>query len=159
RPAIGGALYPPIHALLYAPIGLFPRAGDAMPVFQVFAVACAYLAGLGTSLLSRGRIWWSVASLVVLLYPGCRAGLDLGPNPTITLAILTLGWALAVRGRDTAGGVVWGLLAFKPVWAAAFFLVPLLQRRRRFCLAMGLTGAALAAATLPFVGAQAWLDW
>jgi hypothetical protein len=159
RPAIGGPLYPPVHALLYAPLGLFGRAGDAMPYFQVLAVGFAYLAGLGISLLSRGRIWWSVASLVVLLYPGCRAGLDLGQNPTISLAILTLGWALAVRGRETAGGMVWGLLAFKPVWGVAFVLVPLVQRRWRFCLAMGLTGAALAAATLPFVGVQAWRDW
>jgi hypothetical protein len=159
RPAIGGPLYPPVHALLYAPIGLFARAGDALPVFQVIAVGFAFLAGLGISLLSRGRIWWSVASLVVLLYPGCRAGIDLGQNQTISLAILTLGWALAVRGRETAGGMVWGLFAFKPVWGVAFFLAPLLMLRWRFCLAMGLTGAALAAATLPFVGVQSWLDW
>jgi hypothetical protein len=159
KPAVGGPLYPPVHAILYLPLGLFPRAGDALPYFQVVAVGFAYLAGLGVSLLSRGRIWWSVASLVVLLYPGCRAGLDLGQNPTISLAILTLGWALAVRGRETAGGMVWGLLAFKPTWALAFALVPLLQLRWRFCLAMAATGAGLAAVTLPFVGVQAWLDW
>ena len=29
----------------------------------------------------------------------------------------------------TAGGLVWGLLAFKPVWALAFFFVPLLTAR------------------------------
>src|SRR5581483_2105983 len=79
--------------------------------------------------------------------------------PTISLAVLALGWALAVRGRDTAGGLVWGLLAFKPVWGAAFVLAPLLMRRWRFCLAMALTGAALCLATLPFVGVQAWFDW
>lgn len=159
RPAIGGPLYPPVHAMLYAPIGLFPRAGDALPVFQVFAVGCAFLAGLGIRLLSGGRIWCSVATLAVLLYPGCRNGIDLGQNPTVSLAILTLGWALAVRGREWAGGAVWGLLAFKPVWGVAFVLVPLLMLRWRFCLAMGLTGVGLAAATLPFVGVQAWLDW
>src|SRR5207253_2803043 len=68
-------------------------------------------------------------------------------------------WGLAVRGRNVAGGMVWGLLAFKPVWAAAFFLVPLLTRRWRFALAMLGTGAALGLATLPFVGLQTWFDW
>lgn len=159
EPAIGGPLYPPVHALLYSSLGLCPRAGDALPAFQVFAVGCAYLAGLGIRLLSGGRIWWSAASLVVLLYPGTRAGIDLGQNPTVSLAIVTLGWALAVRGRETAGGIVWGLLAFKPTWAVAFALVPLLQLRWRFCCAMAATGAGLAAITLPFVGLQAWLDW
>ena len=69
------------------------------------------------------------------------------------------GWALASRGYNVAAGIVWGLFAFKPVWAAAFFLVPLLMRRWRFCLAMVLTGAVLGALTLPFVGLQSWFDW
>jgi arabinofuranan 3-O-arabinosyltransferase len=54
--------------------------------------------------------------------------------------------------------VVWGLLAFKPVWALAFFLVPLVTRRWRTCLAMAGTGAALALTTVPFVGWQCWLE-
>jgi hypothetical protein len=64
-----------------------------------------------------------------------------------------------VRGRPGWGGVVWGLLAFKPVWAAAFFLVPFLTRRWRTCITMVLTGIAIAASTLPFVGWQSWIDW
>jgi hypothetical protein len=63
------------------------------------------------------------------------------------------------RDRPVLGGVVWGLLAFKPVWAASFFLVPLLTRRWRVCAAMLATGAALALLTLPFVGVETWFDW
>lgn len=158
-PAIGGPLYPPVHAMLYAPIGLFDRPRTAYHVFQVFAVAVAYLAGLGIRVLTRGKIWWSVASAGILLFPGCRAALDLGQNPTLSLAILVWGWVLAARGRDWAGGAVWGLFGFKPVWAMAFFLVPLLMRRWRFCVAMVGTGALLGLATLPFVGIQSWFDW
>jgi len=55
--------------------------------------------------------------------------------------------------------MVWGLLAFKPVWALAFLLVPLLARRWRFGLAMVATGTALALVTLPFVGVHSWFDW
>ena len=53
----------------------------------------------------------------------------------MSLAIIIWGWALYSRGYETAGGLVWGLLAFKPVWAAAFFLAPLLTRRWRACAA------------------------
>jgi hypothetical protein len=54
---------------------------------------------------------------------------------------------------------VWGLLAFKPVWAVSFFVVPLLMRRWPVCAAMALTGLALILLTLPFVGWRTWLDW
>ncbi|MFI4983235.1 MAG: hypothetical protein ACHQIO_23020, partial [Nevskiales bacterium] len=51
------------------------------------------------------------------------------------------------------------LLAFKPVWALAFFLVPFLSRRWRFCLAMVASGTTLALLTIPFVGLHSWFDW
>jgi hypothetical protein len=158
-PAIGGPLYPPIHAFLYAPLGAFDSPQRAYRLFQVFATACVFLAGLGVKVLSRGRIWWSVATLVLFLYPGTRGGMDLGQNPTITLSIALWGWVLVSRGYNFAGGMIWGLFAFKPVWGLAFFLVPLLTGRWRFCVAMVSTGMALSAATLPFVGLQTWFDW
>ncbi len=158
-PAIGGPLYPPVHAFLYAPIGMIERPLIAYHAFQVFSVLMVLVAGLGVKVLSGGRIPWSVATLVLLLFPGTRGGLDLGQNPSLTLAIVIWGWALASRGYQVGGGMVWGLLAFKPVWGLAFFLVPVLTRRWRFCVAMVLTGCGLAAATLPFVGYQTWLDW
>jgi arabinofuranan 3-O-arabinosyltransferase len=158
KPAVGGPLYPPIHAFLYAPLGLLDP-HDAYSLFQVVALAFAYLAGLGVATLTRGKIWWSVASVAILLYPGCRTGLELGQNPTLSLSIVVWGWVLAARGRDWAGGAVWGLFAFKPVWGMAFFLVPLLMGRWRFCVGMVGTGAGLAALTLPVVGLQTWFDW
>jgi arabinofuranan 3-O-arabinosyltransferase len=158
-PAIGGPLYPPIHAFLYAPLGLIDRPQQAYRVFQVIAAAFVVLAGLGIKILTRGRIWWSTGTVILFLYPGTRGGLDLGQNPSITLAIAIWGWALASRGYNVAGGAIWGLFAFKPVWGLALFLVPVLTRRWRFCVTMVLTGVGLAAATLPFVGLQTWFDW
>jgi hypothetical protein len=159
KPSIGGPLYPPVHALFYAPVGAFDSPRTAYHCFQVFAVLLIPVAGLGVKVLTGGRIWWGVATLLLYIYPGTRGGLDLGQNPMITLTILVWGWALAVRGYNVAGGCVWGLLAFKPVWAMAFFLVPLLMWRLRFCTSMLLTGAALGLATLPFVGIDSWFDW
>ena len=94
-----------------------------------------------------------------MMFPGFAGSINLGQNATLTLAILVWGWALAARGRPALGGMVWGLLAFKPVWALAFFLVPLLSRRWRMCLAMVATGTGLGLLTLPFVGLHSWFDW
>lgn len=159
KPAIGGPLYPPVHAFLYAPLGLIDRPQVAYRVLQVAAALFVFLAGLGLSVLSRGRIWWSVGTLLFFLYPGACGGLDLGQNPTVTLTIAIWGWALASRGYNVAGGMVWGIFAFKPVWGLALFLVPVLTRRWRFCCSMVMTGLCLAIATLPFVGIQTWFDW
>jgi hypothetical protein len=158
KPAIGGPLYPPVHALFYAPLAALPPL-PAYHTFQVIALVFVFVGALGVKVLSRGKIWWSVATIGLLLYSGTRAGLDLAQNPTVTAAIAIWGWALASRGYNTAGGAVWGLFAFKPVWALAFCIVPLLTRRWRFCASMIATGVGLCAATLPFVGVQTWLDW
>ncbi len=155
---VGGPLYPPVNLFFAYPYGLFPPIAGYR-VGQVANLILAFVAGYGLSLLARGRVWWPVASFGVLIFPGFSGTINLAQNATLTLTILTWGWVLLARGRPGWGGVVWGLLAFKPVWAAAFLLVPLWGRRWRFLAAMIGTGAALSAATLPFVGPQAWLDW
>ncbi len=159
KPVVGGPLYPPIQALAMAPLARNHNPHDAYRLMQWFVLAMAFVAGLGISALTRGRIWWPVATAIVLLYPGFKGGHDLAQNPAVTLAIVVWGWALIARGYPTGGGMIWGLLAFKPTWAMAFFLVPVLTRRWRTCFAMLAVGAGLAAITLPFVGIQSWFDW
>jgi hypothetical protein len=159
EPHVGGPLYPPVHALFYAPLALIDRPQVAYQVLQLFCALLVPFTGYGVKVLTRGRIWWSVATLCLYAYPGMRGGLDLGQNPSISVCIAVWGWALASRGYNVAGGMMWGLFAFKPVWAAAFLLVPLLMRRWRFALAMVLTGAAFGLATLPLVGLDAWFHW
>ena len=94
-----------------------------------------------------------------MTFPGFNGAHELGQNAPLSLAILVWGWVLMSRGYFTAGGLLWGLLAFKPVWAAAFLLVPLLTGRWRTCIAMIAVGLAMIAVTLPFVGVEAWKDW
>jgi arabinofuranan 3-O-arabinosyltransferase len=159
KPAVGGPLYPPIHAFLYAPLGLFEHPRDALHLFQFLSIGFALFAARGLALLTQGRVWWSAAFAAVLLYPGCRSSIDLGQNPTLSLCIVVWGWVLAARNREWSAGAVWGLFAFKPIWGLAFFLVPLVMGRWRICAAMIGTGAGLAALTLPFVGLQTWFDW
>jgi hypothetical protein len=200
---VGGPLYPPINAFVYAPLGMMPP-HVSYRVNQLLNLLWALVAALGVQYLVRGHVvgqvlgpdgWLALwrrlmlallaggkgsllllrqvalrvlagaecvlplAATLIIVYPGFKGSIHLGQNATLTLAILVWGWALIARGRPTAGGLVWGLLAFKPVWAAAFFLVPLFTFRWRTCLAMLAMGTALAALTLPFVGVRPWLDW
>jgi hypothetical protein len=155
---VGGPLYPPINALLYSPLALLPP-HTAYRAMQLFVLLLAPIAGLAATRLSDGRIWWPVATTLVIAFPGYAPSLNLGQNAALTFVIAIWGWTLIAAGKPGLGGMVWGLLAFKPVWALAFFLVPLVTRRWRVCLAMVMTGGALILTTLPFVGTESWIDW
>jgi hypothetical protein len=157
-PQLGGALYPPIHALMMAPFGMLQPA-SAYRLVQGLGIVLALVAGAGIRLLSQGRIWWPIAVAGVMLFPGFACTLNLGQNSIFLLTLLIWGWVFLACDRPILAGTIWGLLAFKPVWAAAFFLVPILTRRWQVCLAMLLTGLGLAAITLPLVGWQSWVDW
>jgi hypothetical protein len=155
---LGGPLYPPTHAMLFEPLGtLSPQ--KSYRVAQVLFLLSGWLAGLCITGITCGRIWWPVATTFVMVFPGFGPSLHLAQNSALSLAIVLAGWWLVSRGWDVAGGIVWGLLAYKPVWAAAFLLVPILTRRWRMFLAMTATGLALILATLPFVGIETWLQW
>jgi arabinofuranan 3-O-arabinosyltransferase len=153
-----GPIYPPVHALLYAPFGLLsPR--PAYRVMQLFLLCLGWLCGWLIERMSNGRVWWPLAIVVVLCFPNYLGAFGLGQNAPVTLTILLAGWCLLQKGHPWWGGLVWGLLAYKPVWAAAFILGPVLLRRWRFLAAMTLAGAGLVAATLPLVGVSSWFDW
>jgi hypothetical protein len=155
---VGGPLYPPINAFFYYPLGLLDP-HDGYRVNQLLCLVYAFIAGLGVSYMTERRFWWPLASALIVIYPGFKGAIMLGQNPPMTLAILIWGWALIARGRPTSGGIVWGLLAFKPVWAMAFFLVPFLTGRWGTCLAMLLSGGLLFLFSLPFVGEDSWEHW
>lgn len=158
-PAVGGPLYPPILGVLYTPLGLLDRPHQAYSLLQVILVLVIVVAGKGVANLSRDRIWWPIAILVLLLFPGCRSGMDLAQNASFSVCVLSWGWALIARGKDSAGGAVLGLFAFKPVWALAFLLAPVLLRKWRAARAMVIVGLLQIVITLPIVGVQSWRDW
>lgn len=156
---LAGPLYPPIHAFVMAPIAGIDNPQIAYRVWQGVMLGCVLAAGWGVRLLTNGRWWWPVASVYLIGFTGARAGIDLGQNAAITVMLLIMGWALRLRNRPVAAGVVWGLLAFKPVWALSFFIALIFLRQWRMLFAMGATGLALIAATLPVVGVETWKNW
>ncbi len=153
-----GPLYPPVHGMFFAPLGgLRPRL--AYRVLQAIILGLVFVNGWLAQRLTGGGVWWPAAAALLMLFPGFNATINLAQNALLSLTLVAAGWWQLREGHPWRGGVLWGLLAFKPVWAAAFLLVPLLTRRWKFAAGMVLTGAALSAATLPLVGWQSWLDW
>jgi arabinofuranan 3-O-arabinosyltransferase len=186
-PRIGGALYPPIHALYYAPLALL-RPQAAYRVMQLFLLALVFFAGWVAQRMTEGRVWWPVASLFVLMFPGFAGCITLGQNGMILLTLVLVGWWPLLRRTgeeekrrrgenarrfsssplllfscspkgEVLAGLCWGLLAFKPVWAAAFFLVPILTTRWRMAASMAAAGMVQIAVTLPIVGWESWQNW
>jgi hypothetical protein len=144
--------------VLYAPLAcLAPQPADR--VLQIANLALVFACGWFVSRLSAGRVWWPLAVLALMIFPGFAGSLNLGQNATLSLCLLLAGWYLMARGRPVLGGVCWGFLAFKPVWAVAFFPVLPLTGRWRAAASMAATGLVLCLATLPVVGVQSWFDW
>lgn len=157
-PTIGGPLYPPVHAFYYSPIALAsPHVGYR--ILQVLTLLIMIPCGLGVTLISRGAIWWPVACLFLLVYPGLGGAANLGQNSPLSLLFFIWGWVALSRDKPILAGILWGGLAYKPVWAVTFCLVPLLTRRWSMLLSMMATGAILAIWTLPVVGLHSWFDW
>jgi len=156
---IGGPLYPPIHAFVMLPFATDDHPQAAYTVMHYVQTFWCFVGGFAISIVSRGRLWAPIAASILLIYPGCRGAVDLGQNSPMTVAILCCGWAAMSRDRMILGGMIWGLLAYKPVWALSFGLMLLLMQHWRAAFAMAATGAGLALATLPYVGLHTWIHW
>ncbi|MGL6073338.1 MAG: glycosyltransferase family 87 protein [Fimbriiglobus sp.] len=158
-PAIGGPLYPPVHAMWMAPVTMLLNPAQAYRGMQILSVLLAIACGGFIAKLSRISLPWPLAVIAVLLFPGFRSGLDLAQNQVLSLTILLAGWYALDCRRPIIAGCVWGFLAFKPSWAAAFLLVPVVLGQWRMVLSMAICGGVQILLTLPVVGVQAWFDW
>lgn len=155
---IGGALYPPTASILFSFMAQFkPAVGHAVAVIA-YLLMC-YGAGWMISRITRQRLQWGEATLLLLFFPNNFMGLMLGQNQALTLFILTAGWYCKQRDWPFVAGLVWGLFAYKPVFAVAMLLVPLALRSPRWFLGMALSGLLCVVATLPFFGIEPWYRW
>src|SRR5207244_3958202 len=110
--SVGGPLYPPIQALWFYPYAWLPPQ-IAYRLVQCLNLVGAFAAGLGLTILSRGRIWWPLASLAVMFFPGFAGSLGLGQNAVFSLNVLVWGWVLVAQTGPMCGGLVWGHIGFK----------------------------------------------
>jgi hypothetical protein len=156
---IAGPLYPPTACLPFSVFAQFiPSTAHAVMVC-VYLVMC-YGCGWFISQTSNGRMQWSEATLLTLFFPNNFMGLMLGQNQVLTLFILCAGWYCHARRLPFIAGLIWGLFAYKPVFAVALLIVPIALRSPRWFLGMAISGLLCVVATLPYTkGIDPWLRW
>jgi hypothetical protein len=156
---VGGPLYPPLHAFAMALLAMSDDPQWAYFVMQWVMLAMAFVTGAGVSYWSGGRFWCPLAAIFVILYPGFAGAHHLGQNAPLSLALLVWGWALALRGRETLAGFLWGLLVYKPVWFVVFLVLAIFTGRWRMTWVAVVVAGAACLATLPVIGLEPWFDW
>lgn len=156
---IEGPLYPPTAAILFSVFAAFPPiTAHALADYTYLLMTC--LCGWMISRITHGNLQAGEATLIILLFPNNFMGLMLGQNQILTLTIITAGWFCYSRGWRFVGGLIWGLLAYKPVFAVALLLVPLALPSLRLLVGMGAGGLAFVVLTLPFThGLAPWQRW
>src|SRR5262249_25395582 len=91
---LAGPLYPPIQALVMAPLALGDHPQRAYRVAQCMVLGLAFVCGLGVSVLTQRKIWWPVATAMIVYYPGFTGAHHLAQNGPLSLAMLIWGWVL-----------------------------------------------------------------
>jgi hypothetical protein len=153
------SLYPPMLALLMAPLALLPHS-KALALWWLVQAACFLATGwmLYTNMqISRA---WRVVALVALaaLLP-VWAAVWLGHLSPLLLLILTSGLTLHRRGAGTWAGVVLSALALKPQFALGIFLWLVVRRDWRAMAGMAAGGLAQALAVSIFLGPSICFDY
>ncbi len=147
-------LYPPHYLLLLAPFAWIPP----LPALAVFLVAT--FAGLVTALSryaqSRRDIW--IYGFAALLCPASAIVFNAGQNTFLTLALLIGGMALCER-RPVSGGILLGVLTFKPqLWLMVPPVLLALRQWKSLGIALA-TSAVLIVASIAIFGMEPWRAW
>lgn len=151
-------LYPPYFIYLCAPLGLLPWAGAYAACVAVAVLAFAGgLRGLRAAVPGRGADH-TTAALVAASSAPFVGMLVVGQNSAMFFLLIAVGLLFLRRHRPLAAGLVLGLLVIKPNLGAVFGVLLLATRQWRAVLGMGLSVAALVAATLP-LGVGVWQDF
>jgi hypothetical protein len=154
--------YPPLLAIMMAPLAQPPLAPGADHTFYVVAVAVVYVVSVLCLFLAvhvlasalektpavAGR-WWTLRLAPILAcLPPIGHTLVRGQMNLLVLALLCGAMALLIRRRAaTAGGCLAGAACIK-IFPAFLFLYPLWRRDWR-CLAGGAAGLAVGLAVVP----------
>lgn len=142
--------YWPPYLLLIRPLGWL-----SYPVAQLLWTGSTLLAYL---VAICAPAWRPKTVLVALLAPASAINLLYGQNGFLTAALLVGGIRLA-PSRALPGGVLLGLLAYKPQFALVVIVALLAARLWLAALAATATVVAAAAGSLIVFGVAPWLAW
>jgi hypothetical protein len=150
RSEIEGPLYPPIWGMITMLWAWLPPEPAHRVVVLIYALL-AFVAAWCIRVATGERLRTGEAALAVWVFPNCYHGLVLGQNAIVTLFLVAAGLALWRRGRLWSAGLVWGLLAYKPVFFVALAWLPLVLMAWRVIAGMLTSAAVLLVATIPML--------
>jgi hypothetical protein len=142
----------------YPPVFLLPSAAMAVlepqPAFLLWTLL-SLVAFAGAMRLAAGH---RDGALIALAHPLVLCNLAYGQNGLFTAALLTVG-AVLVDRRPRLAGLCFGLLAYKPHFAALAPLLLLITGRRDALLASLATVLVLCLAALALFGTAPWIGF
>ncbi len=144
--------YPPFFLAVAVALALLPYLAS-LAVWQAstFALYLLAMRGVLGAALTRDRLWLLIATA----FPAVFVNLSHGHNGFLTTALL--GGALVLLDRRPAmAGVLIGLLAYKPQFAALIPLVLIVTGRWTTFFAAGLTVAAMCVGATVAFGWDVW---
>jgi hypothetical protein len=142
----------------YPPVFLLPSAAMALLDPQVAYLAwCGLSAGLFLLATRYAAGRWD-AAVIACAHPLVFCNLTYGQNGLFTAGLMTLGLA-ALDRRPVASGIAFGLLAYKPQFAALAPLVLLATGRRTPLLSCLATAAGTVLLSLALFGVEPWLGF
>ena len=151
--------YPPHTALAYLPLSHLPyRLSYALHTMLMVGATVAALYLVRPMLPLVDRHFELTVIGAISFYPMYRA-ITGGQNTALTLLLLAGSWRAVDARRDVVGGVLLGLLLFKPQFALPIIGLHLLARRWRLGLSAALTALACWGVGAALLGIG-WLgDW
>lgn len=152
-PQIFGKLpcaYPPSYLLLIRPLGWL-----SYPVAHAVWSAATFLAYV---VAVCGWRWRSRPMLVVVLASATAVNLFYGQNGFLTAALLVGGARLA-PSRPVLGGILLGLLSYKPQFGPLVAIALFAGGLWRAALVTGLTVGATVVASVLALGIEPWIAW
>jgi hypothetical protein len=141
--------YPPVFLLLFAPLALLPYY-VAFYVFEIATLA-AFLLVMRRILDEPGWLWIGP----VLAFPAIFWTLGLGQNAFLTASLFG-GFTLLVDRRPTLGGMLLGLLCYKPHFGLLAPVGLLAGRHWRASFAAAATVAGLVMLSMALFGTETW---
>ena len=142
--------YPPPFGLVLRLLGTLPY-GSAYVIWIGVTLALYLWASLGRRLVS-------LIGLATLLAPTTLLTAVAGQNGFLSAALM-IGGFRSLDARPLLGGVLFGLLAYKPQLAILVPIVLVAARRWRSLAAAGMTVAVLVVVTMAAFGPSMWSAW
>jgi hypothetical protein len=136
--------------LLIRPLGLF-----SYPVAHAIWSGVTFLAFAAA--LWCPRAWW-LTELIAILAPATLANLLAGQNGFLSAALLVGGVRL-VSSRPTLGGILLGLLSYKPQLGLLIVIALVAARLWRAVFVAASTVALMVAVSLVAFGDKPWTAW